>query len=1105
MADGSIVIDTKIDQSGLDKQLDSLKDSLESAEQQMNKAFTVAAAAIGAAGVALFKFTQHTDEIDKLSQKIGMSRQTFQELNYAFKQSGIEIGVLQMGMKAFRAEMESAAKGGSSVFAKLGISATDATGKLRNQDDVMKEALVSLEAMENGTQKVLLAEQLFGRAGTELMPILNGQAGTIQELIDRSHELGLVMSDENVDAGVVFGDTIDDLKQSFFAFMNSVITPLIPLLQTLAEGAVSLTKWFNGLSKTVKGLLSVFSGLSVLFAGAFVGLLVGVKALMSFISAYQALRSLFAAGGLIQSIYAMTAGLFAQAKAYAAVKVSAFLAASATQKFNMALKASVIGAVIGGLVAAVAALGNYISKILEANKQQKEFNKILGLSLAQLDALNETQKSAAIETLENELKKLKAQKEYLKRGLANQKKMTNWTSLSYMPGETDALKEIDKLDKAITSAEARLRALKKQGIFADKEPVLKIPTIKYDAAEGQAAEEQIGVYDELMIKIDKINKREKANIIDTKDAWWEKSDAMRSALDRLTEMQFEIDKAGGDTSEIDKEIQAMRAAADSAMFKAQNATELTSFLLGAGIPENVAYGINYAVHEATGAVKDFVEDVADAFSNAWELFSDVFSFMIDFNPSEMFDNFKVMIDGLIEFFNKDLGSIPIFAQMALNLVKDFISAITKNLPVLITTISNVIDEVLSFIVDNADAIVSAFFNVVVAIIGKLAEKFPDIIDAFIKVLLVVLNRLTEIAPEIIQSIITALTEAFVVIAQNAAFIARAVGKLIMVIVTSLIENLPMIVEALAEGMPQLAVAFAVEFPLAMMKEMPNLIKALIIAFAQLPGALAKGLYKGFRDAGKNLILGLVDGIMKAPGIWESTKKKFSEFIDKIKEFFKMHSPSRVMYDIGRNLIYGLINGIKSAFSSIYSVASSIGSAFTSALLSGIKKAGSLISLYLLESLQSAVNNLFYNLKDTVWSWIKGWFSDIASGVWGHIKGKVKDLIPGRRGGGFFGGLFASGTNDAPGGLAVVGEEGPELIELPAHSRVYTADETKAMMSVRNGISSLTGGMMPSLTSTPSQVINLNNNLVATIVADGREIGRAAFKYIDKFAGAAYGY
>ncbi|HQE60207.1 MAG TPA: hypothetical protein PLA54_13545, partial [Spirochaetota bacterium] len=525
--------------------------------------------------------------------------------------------------------------------------------------------------------------------------------------------------------------------------------------------------------------------------------------------------------------------------------------------------------------------------------------------------------------------------------------------------------------------------------------------------------------------------------------------------------------------------------------------------IGLGIPEEIAYHINEGIHAATEMVKFLVENIANAFSNAWELFSDVFTFMIDFNPTEMFDNFKSMIDGLIEFFNEDLGSIPIFAQTALNLVKDFISEITKNLPVIIETIGNVIDEVLSFIVDNADAIVSAFFNVVVAIIAKLAEKFPDIIEAFIKVLMVVLERLTEIAPEIVSSIIQALTEAFVVIAQNAAFIARAVGELIMVIATELVKNFPMIVEALAEGMPQLAVAFSVEFPIAMMKEMPNLIKALIIAFAKMPGALAKGLYKGMRDAGKNLFLGLAEGIMKAPALWDSVKKKFTDFIDKIKEFFKMHSPSRVMYDIGRNLIFGLINGIKSAFSYLYNIASSLGSAFMSALGSGISSAGGLITKYLLDSLQSAVNSLFYNLKDTVWGWIKGWFSDIASGVWKYIKRNVKDMLPGRRGGRFFG--FAKGTQDAPGGLAIVGEEGPELIELPAHSRVYTADETKAMMSVRNGISSLAGGMMPSLTSTPNQVINLNNNLVATIVADGREIGRAAFKYIDKFAGAAYGY
>jgi TP901 family phage tail tape measure protein len=41
--------------------------------------------------------------------------------------------------------------------------------------------------------------------------------------------------------------------------------------------------------------------------------------------------------------------------------------------------------------------------------------------------------------------------------------------------------------------------------------------------------------------------------------------------------------------------------------------------------------------------------------------------------------------------------------------------------------------------------------------------------------------------------------------------------------------------------------------------------------------------------------------------------------------------------------------------------------------------------------------------------------------------------------------FASGTAFAPGGLALVGERGPELIDLPRGSRVYDANETRSML------------------------------------------------------------
>lgn len=41
--------------------------------------------------------------------------------------------------------------------------------------------------------------------------------------------------------------------------------------------------------------------------------------------------------------------------------------------------------------------------------------------------------------------------------------------------------------------------------------------------------------------------------------------------------------------------------------------------------------------------------------------------------------------------------------------------------------------------------------------------------------------------------------------------------------------------------------------------------------------------------------------------------------------------------------------------------------------------------------------------------------------------------------------FAKGTSFAPGGLAVVGEHGPELVNLPRGSQVYTSSETERMM------------------------------------------------------------
>lgn len=178
------------------------------------------------------------DEIDKMSQKIGISKEAYQEWSYVMGQNGMDVDKLATGMKTLVSQMDSAASGTASAqenFEKLGISIYDSSGKMKDQETILNEAMHALADMENGTEKARLATELFGKAGTEMMPMLNQGSQAMDDLTQRAHDLGLVMSDDAVSAGVTLGDTIDDIKQSFSMIGTNLGTAVIPIIQQFAD------------------------------------------------------------------------------------------------------------------------------------------------------------------------------------------------------------------------------------------------------------------------------------------------------------------------------------------------------------------------------------------------------------------------------------------------------------------------------------------------------------------------------------------------------------------------------------------------------------------------------------------------------------------------------------------------------------------------------------------------------------------------------------------------------------------------------------------------------------------------------------------------------
>lgn len=178
------------------------------------------------------------DRIDKQSQAIGMSRKAFQEWDYILSQSGASIDNLGLSMKTMGAAIEENSAETAAGLSRLGLSAAHLQSL---EPEKQFEALVrAFQKMPAGSQKSALALQLFGRNAQSLMPLLNSSSDSIDELREQAEKLGLIMSDEDVDASVAFGDALDDLTRTWQSFKMKIGAQFLPGFTSGLKTAASM-------------------------------------------------------------------------------------------------------------------------------------------------------------------------------------------------------------------------------------------------------------------------------------------------------------------------------------------------------------------------------------------------------------------------------------------------------------------------------------------------------------------------------------------------------------------------------------------------------------------------------------------------------------------------------------------------------------------------------------------------------------------------------------------------------------------------------------------------------------------------------------------------
>ena len=177
------------------------------------------------------------DHIDKMSQKMGISAEAYQEWDAILQHSGTSIDSMQRGMMT----LSKAAESGSDAFEALGISQEQIASM--SQEELFSATITALQGMEEGTERTALASQLLGGSAKELGALLNTSAEDTEAMRQKVHELGGVMSNDSVKAAAAYKDSMQDMKTALTGAKNSIMVEFMPAVTSVMDG---LTKLFSG-------------------------------------------------------------------------------------------------------------------------------------------------------------------------------------------------------------------------------------------------------------------------------------------------------------------------------------------------------------------------------------------------------------------------------------------------------------------------------------------------------------------------------------------------------------------------------------------------------------------------------------------------------------------------------------------------------------------------------------------------------------------------------------------------------------------------------------------------------------------------------------------
>lgn len=208
------------------------------------------AAALGPLVASVRVFSKVGDELEKISRRTGVSVEALSELGFAAEQSGADLETLEKGVRTMQRAVNDLGRGLSTqvdAFGDLGLAIEDIEGLTPEQQ--FKLIAERLSEVEDATKRAAVAQQIFGRAGTRLLPLMERGAAGIEELQNEAHRLGLTISTQTAKDAASLTDAFNRARRVLRITAVVIGAALAPALESITNHvtrlAISVNDWIK--------------------------------------------------------------------------------------------------------------------------------------------------------------------------------------------------------------------------------------------------------------------------------------------------------------------------------------------------------------------------------------------------------------------------------------------------------------------------------------------------------------------------------------------------------------------------------------------------------------------------------------------------------------------------------------------------------------------------------------------------------------------------------------------------------------------------------------------------------------------------------------------